>query len=878
MRLHSLSGFALPSLVLPGLLFGGLALFAGCSSGGGSDARSSQPGCASSSTFCLVTCNLGCTTAGSCAVNSIAQNQNIELVFSQAIDPSSVTSASISLKTAAGETPSGSFVIDGNRIVFVPEARLIAGITTFGFRSGEEYVLTLPGGTEELQSVRSNSGDRLARTVACRLGIGGGLVDLNSRPPQATLISPSTERNVPPNPTIIIEFDELIDTAPFQGGTTASSPIQYLLRRIDPATGEADPSQPPILVPGVPQAETILGVEPRTRILLQPIIDLPSSIAVEVVVTDQVRDISGTPAQQQIFRFYTQIGTPVQQTVTESFAQPDKLDPAVSSARWGNNALRPGTVGGAGKHGEFDITMLPQIGGEFVWDVDQPLTIPSNQTLLGAGDLVINNGMAEFASFNIAENQVLRLRGSTPNVIRVSGRANIEGRILADAPAPPTVPSATPIVPAGAAGGQGNLGGGRGGRGAQAWLPQLTGGPPFATPTAANRGVDGETLQAPASSGYAGQVAGTGGAGAPWHPASGLYADVNESIENFYSSQQITGGGGGGYLVPGGAGTTPIQLRMPTDPPNTVAPPAAGGAAVSFMMPPANVDSLDHFTVGGSGGGGGGSAASLIRKSIQVEQWNIWTNGHGGGGGGGAFALRVGRELSLGLMSTLSARGGSGRSSLMARWTDRQTSPAGGGSGGSIILQVGGSFTQNGTIDLRGGTGGVWAGATPGGRPGQSNGGDGAPGYIRLEAPGANTTALGLVNGPTLDANNVGPIGSEDPESVARSRWYPLNSLLPPRLLYYEVNTVIDGVPVVFTDDPARLNLANVPGAPVFIKLQGAELDLVNLVPDGLIGPWVNTASELGFMQPTGFRFLMILDTTTASSIVVESFRLVYEV
>ena len=74
----------------------------GCGGGGGSGAPLRQ-GCSqqgSGSVLCLVRCNLGCTQTG-CAISDIYQNQQIVLTFNQNIDPTSVTSSSVSLRTSA---------------------------------------------------------------------------------------------------------------------------------------------------------------------------------------------------------------------------------------------------------------------------------------------------------------------------------------------------------------------------------------------------------------------------------------------------------------------------------------------------------------------------------------------------------------------------------------------------------------------------------------------------------------------------------------------------------------------------------------------------------------------------------------------------------
>ncbi|MCA8942548.1 MAG: hypothetical protein KDB80_08345 [Planctomycetes bacterium] len=856
--------------------------FAACS--GGSDLlsdRTSSADCnAGGATFCLTACNLGCTIDGGCSVNSIAQNQPIELVFSQNINPGSVNAASISLKTGAGESPSGSFLVEGNKIRFIPEVSLIAGITTFGFRAQEEYFLTLPGGPDERLSVASASGDRLARTVSCSVSIDRGLVDLNNRAPIGTMIVPEPgTRDLEGNPVIVVEFDELIDVSAFQGSSTSSTPIRYFIRRTDPVTGEPDQSSPPVVIPGVPLAEAVLGANPKTRITLQPLIDLPSSSCVEVLITDQVRDLSGTPAQVDSYRFYTAEGEAQIQVVTESFTSGDRFDRTVSSARWGQGGLRPGSVGGDGSFGEFDIDVLPQVGGAYVWDTDTDITFPSGNTLLDDGDKVASNGRANFARFEIPSGKILRFVGSNPPVITVSGEVTIDGRVESDGFDGQLIyPAQGPLSPTpGGAGGAGGVGAGVGGRGSEAIVLDADGIVPVLPQHIA---ANGDDLNPGPMSGYAGQTGSSGGIGGPIYPLGADpnvidKADINRRLNNQRSDQQIPGGSGGGFFAPGGDGEITNILR-PGQPPDRYEDPIAGGTGLAFALPPVGVSSFDHFLFGGSGGGGGGACPVLVDPVFPVS-FGHWTNGCGGGGGGGAVGFRVGRNMTITSNGTISLRGGDSPDNASTNVFVRGSSPGGGGSGGCFVAQVGGVFLQDGTIDLSGGLGGSHTVADSG-FTGECVGGDGAPGYVRLESPSATTAALGTVVGLSPTADNIGAIQDADTRFVARSTWYPLNAILTPRLLRFELTVRIGTDTIVYTDDAESPNLPNGAGSPITFKLQGADVDPVELIADEPYGPWVDTTAEMGFSQPTGFRFLVIIDTSVESDVEIEKLELFYEV
>ena len=148
-----------------------LAVPAGLSScsGGGPAARLAQPGCDSAGGeegLCLVSCNLGCGNLG-CAISDIAQNQPIILVFNQDIDPTTVTGASFSLRTATGQEPVGQYLVSGSTLTFVPEIQIVGGASFFGFEANETYEMRLPAGENEINAIRSVSGDVLAQETLC---------------------------------------------------------------------------------------------------------------------------------------------------------------------------------------------------------------------------------------------------------------------------------------------------------------------------------------------------------------------------------------------------------------------------------------------------------------------------------------------------------------------------------------------------------------------------------------------------------------------------------------------------------------------------------------------------------------------------------------
>ena len=109
------------------------------------------------------------------------------------IDPVAVNSSTIRLRTAAGELPVGEFFTNGNQVEFVPTLLVSGGQTFFGFRPGEVYTLTIPGGAN-VETLRSTSGFPFTDTFTCSLIASQGIQDLNGVPPSADLVSPTVSQ------------------------------------------------------------------------------------------------------------------------------------------------------------------------------------------------------------------------------------------------------------------------------------------------------------------------------------------------------------------------------------------------------------------------------------------------------------------------------------------------------------------------------------------------------------------------------------------------------------------------------------------------------------------------------------------------------------
>lgn len=888
----------LPRAGIPALAGLGLVIvlagLTGCSGGGAADASLSSS-CAGArvNAVCLDACSLGCR-GSTCEITEIAQNENIVLRFSRAIDPATVGHSTIQFRTGSGEQPEGDFLVNGQVVEFVPRVLVVGAQSFFGFRGGSTYTMTLPGGADEPNALRSTSGDPLRATFSCTLNVSRGVVDLNGVPPAARLIVPATVTNVAQDTTIKLEFNEIIDETSFQGATGANGPIVFAVQRTRDIGGgqrECIRTADPVPLGGSPRVD----VDTARRVSVvtfQPIAPLPGNICVSIRVTDRVRDLSGKPAVPQVFEFLTVPTALVQQEIVEDFEDDENLDRNKSAGDWADFRGTFGRIGGDGRHGTFSTDLASRFLGSlngidsYEFNTDDT-RIPGENTLNG-NPAVVTDGRYFFDEMVVPSNVRLVFVGNDPPLFTVRGLLRIDGAIDIQGQ---SVPYPEP-GPQGFAGGAGGIFGGAGGDGGQQCLG-VGASPNF-------NGRHGADCSVPAGHAFAGQVAGTGGRGSLLFPASGLNSEVLASFPApppaiGYCMLATAGGGGGGLLEPGGTGrvvTNPVPDPSTMMPPNPayMGPQAAGGMAIPLFPIPANTRSSLHFVVGGAGGGGGGSH---IAFNISIQAALFWARGAGGGGGGGAIALRAGDLLRIDPTARVLAHGGSAGVAPAAQVVRGSPAPGGGGSGGSILLQSGRVADVLGRVDVRGGTAGVLDRVSPTSSvpvPGMSGrlrteGGAGSPGMLRLELPVAPTPGALPGAQPTAGPNNVGPLLETDTRTGFQSRFLSTGQPFGPEFARYEITALVDGNTVVFSDDPA-VGVPARPGlAPIEALWQGATMDLAtNQVIELSEGPWrtqVGNHSADPALNDDGknaVRFLILLDRTNGVAVEIVSVKVVYRV
>ncbi len=896
--------------IAPLLLGAAVLAFAACSGGGSSGTSTLRIKCIGGESFCLISCDLGCSQTG-CSITEIAENQTLSFKFSDRVDPNSVNGASVSIRTATGVAPDGDLLVVDNVVSFEPRVSAAGGISTFGFLRNETYIISLAGGDTAAQGVRSLAGDGLKQAFTCTVRATLGIRDSDQQAPTVELVAPTTLVNVPLDPTIVLRFSELIDTTPLLSPLSSGSPIRAVLRPTLPS-GECDRDAAGIALEGLPTlAVQFVGGKPVTEVSWRPPVQLPGLSCLTIFVSADVRDLSGQPCVPAEFELLTTAGVSTPITIVETFNTPANQEELVSGGLW-NNGARPGKVGSDGRHGSFSPSLgVPQGSGVFLWST-QSQQIPATNTPSGQAFTVID-GRFFFTDFILADGITLKFAGPVAPQIFVRGKCEIRGTIDVSAiDMPHSVPTSgtlagqrvstfnargvpvSVIVP-GQAGGVGGPGGRAGGNGGQ----DCAGTGPTGL---LNNGQNGQDVFIAGTHAYAGSEAGTGGRGSEMNPLSGLTANAGApfitgtSASITYRDEFSRGGSGGGFMLAGGLPGTPL---IPPGPPALQPTPGPlPAASVAFPLlpfpvaPPVGYSSLLHYTVGGSGGGGGGCHTFAVLSLVTTD---VFMAGHGGSGGGGAVAVRVGGDLTVFSTGKILARGGRGvvingdnPANTIADLDFGVSSPGGGGSGGSVLLQSSRTLTMGGLIDTSGGEGSRTLGVTISTAPTQLNvqqqAGAGSSGFYRLESPNPVVWGGLPATVPAYNAaDNSGLLTDRDALSGDLSKWRSTGQVFPPTWLRYELDVDLDGngsIDITYTDrgNPGDVK-ANDPNGPVIIMFQGATMNQAGTAPiPGTIKGWregIGTGAGPGIQQDavTGFRFSLLYNVAGFPDQVIRQLR-----
>ena len=573
-----------------------------------------------------------------------------------------------------------------------------------------------------------------------------------------------------------------------------------------------------------------------------------------------------------------------QQMIVEDFNSNSMLEAGASAGSWVGGFGSFASIGGDARHGDFDIGLAVNTGiviaGRAVYEMDCGNTIiPGTQTTTGES-MTVSDGRFFFGSMHLPAATHLRFVGSQPPVITVAGDVSIFGVLDVSAPDVGFHQSTTAT---GQSGGEPGVFGGAGGKGGDRCVGVGPGSGQF-------DGVDGTAVSVLSGHAYASSTPPTAGRGSDLYPASGLSQDqqfgASPPFGLMYCLSAAAGGSGGGLFQPGQPGAVIQVLSGAVPLPNQatfMGPPSTPGAAMQVLPYPGGPQlSSQHFLLGGAGGGG---AASNCTMSLSLAR--SWASGAGGGGGGGALALRAGNTATVHSGGILLAMGGDGYDYVGVS-AGAQVAPAGGGSGGSVLIQASNGTFSQGLIDMRGGRGGFFqrqggSGIGPNGGIVEIKGGDGGAGYVRYETLGfiPIPAQLGTVL-PTASQLNTGLLTDVDDTSSMRSLFYSTNLACSPKFVRYELDAVVNGATVTFSDDPTVSPMMASFGAPVRVLLQAGYTDLISGVTTP-IGPWRISArsvpgqSGIDVDGGNSYRFMVIIDRNIATATQVDRLAVVYE-
>ncbi|MFT5080325.1 MAG: hypothetical protein ACI84E_000980 [Planctomycetota bacterium] len=769
-------------------LFAGLSLLsAGCSGGSGSGASSGSSG-----SFIIQACSLGCNggEAGSqisCGVTQVAVNEGISILFSSAVDLSTVNKNTFQvIDLATGKTPPGSFTLnptDPKTLIFRPQLTFDAtGNPVFGLSDSSTYAVFLPGSVQDPGSevIRSVGGKPNTARMSCTIN-AIGILDPVPGPPKVTISVDVVTQQAPlvleeqavnegvsvinaySESTIRLSFDDIMNPATLVNPVTGVSSTLRVF--VDPDGNVSDPTDQVELF----GTYTIAIDEQnfQTQVIFTPSTGLPSSgsglvprkivVSVPSLVTDLGSNSIVNPGQATFSPQFLQFPPVILPGGTgESFDSPLYLDAPNTGAAWGGGALIKGILGGSGKLGPL---IVDQDNSPFVLNTDSQVW--SNFDIITEGSatfppsvtppsLTITDGIFEFSRISVEAGAQLVLQGSNPArllargelLVQGSGLLDVSGGDPADTFTTPSGHDSTILL--GGTGGTAGPGGGAGGRGADRrddTDPSLIAAGGVSNPGAVIDGSPGIGV-----GGTPGLV--SGGGGLAWPPVlPANTSDLGGFIFDIQCRNDMTAGqgGGGGYATSGTSGVAIVVSAPfnPFPPPGIIAPDTPGGDASTLALTPIvrelNPDSGNLR--GGAGGGGGGMSLllSLTNGSFgncvvgkQLQTYNTHSGG-GGGGGGGAVELQAGSFVRIdGVVDASGGTGASGQNTPFSFLIPDQASAGGGGSGGAVLIRsVNVQIASiDDRIDVTGGLGGRAAGNLPG-----SMGGIGGLGLVRIESP-----------------------------------------------------------------------------------------------------------------------------------------------
>lgn len=460
-------------------------LLAACSSG-------SSSGGSSGGDMFIRTCNLGCGNGNgvaqvTCSIVNVAVDREIDVFFSDAVDPSTVNSTTFQLIDAtSGQAPAGTRFIDSSdptKMVFRPAITFDnQGNVTFGFSPNQTYLITIAGTLHNDSGpfVRSVAGAPNMSRMQCQIHTTTQVDDLVPGPPTASVFV-SLATGLPPpndhidnqpaagavnvwhNSTVRISFNDVMNPASLINPNTHQATLITILVDSD---GNPNTQQDQVTLFGT-YALSVDLQRLTTDLIFTPANGMPSAgnqpdpRFIIVNIPPGVQDLAGNgvanPGEVTFtpeLIHYDPLTLP--DADGENFTNTLNENTSESGADWGSGRLAAGWGGGSGRLGTLRVsalqtltlhtdgtvfknlsapdpsTNLPIVATTGIIDNSQPGAAPAGynpaDTLTWPTSTVLD-GSFEFSSFVVENGGMLVLTGTQHARLFSRGPATINGII-----------------------------------------------------------------------------------------------------------------------------------------------------------------------------------------------------------------------------------------------------------------------------------------------------------------------------------------------------------------------------------------------------------------------------------------------------------------
>lgn len=713
----------------------------------------------------------------------------------------------------------------------------------------------------------------------------------------------------------------------------------------------------------------------ETTVIFHPSAGLPSAGSeiparkIVVLLRAQIFDLGGNAlVNSGKFVFEPEKITFQEVEISESFESIVNEDSIRSGNDWGPSVLGKGPGGGSGRLGDLvvlpgEVVELDTDSEDFV-DIDDLEMFNPDNVIDRPTPLVVEGGVFEFSRMRIDAGGTLRFRGTNAARVYVRGEAVIQG-LIDVAGTSAVIHSANDLE--GGVGGDPGPGGGAGGNGGMrpdgtnftlvGGVRNPDAGPEDVLDPATYDRVNGQTgggIPFPSTLVPAPTFVCFGGGGFSWPQPSlanpalhmpSVGTDVaGMQFEKLQECRTVTPGapgGGAAYALPGKPGVPVFGGILSS--PVTQAPSTPGGDSADLEIDESVRSLSPEIGLLRGGGGGGGGGAHLQRTQINGVQLfdcsipipagspssislYLAHSSAAGGGGGGALQITGGSRVILnGLINASGGDGGSGFFPPPPSSPEDFAQAGGAGAGGAVLLQGPQILIQSvpGRIDISGGLGGEGTGNPFPIQP--SRGGDGSPGFLRMEADNAPSIAIESPKVVPTEATLQAQYGSgvEVEDIISTAVWTPLaeppsgmsgaqSCWLRPPGNFFELQFEEDGAElgwdmrlklagtatpqsyrgpnIVFPQPLEQVFGTQFGSSPLIIRFQGARargtlVDPCSVPETGVDSPletdslsdWVSHPAELNdFHQDSGltpniFRFVIVWDRSQPGFDLIES-------